>query len=390
MAKARRGHAARERVAKQDRAWYMQDLLANVRPELCQYGMPMGCRSTGRNVYLPTVVCIDDGPPEAHIVRMLPGQRVAEYQAHAATIAEAFGVARVRMAREGHPHEQLVRVELLVDDPLTTPPDEQPVPLTSCYEHLLLGTDELGQRYSIQPYALGHTIIQGETGSGKSAYAYWHLGQLAAATDIVIAGSDPSGVLLRPFAGTVHEPWQELGTASIAAHAGLLRRLVAEMDARIAKLPDDTDHLLPTPDLPLIMVWLEEYVGLLRAASAEPKSKGYSVRAEIEQRVGRLISEGRKAAIRVVLMVQRADADEINGFIRGQTGLRISLRADPDGLRMLHPVTREGAELHGYASPGIALLSAPTVRLARLRLPYLGDPLYARYASLVRTHASKP
>src|SRR5947209_10128305 len=110
----------------------MEDVLANVRPELVQYGIPFNCAGgRNRNVYLPRVIRLEQGPREAHIVRMLPSQTLADYEVHAETIAEAFGVARVRMAREGYSHERLLRIELLADDPLDQVLPDHPVALTS-------------------------------------------------------------------------------------------------------------------------------------------------------------------------------------------------------------------------------------------------------------------
>lgn len=61
------------------------------------------------------------------------------------------------------------------------------------------------------------------------------------------------------------------GTADIDGHAILLERLVAQMDDRLAALPDRVDKLEPTPSTRLFVVVLEEFPGLLRAAGALPK-----------------------------------------------------------------------------------------------------------------------
>ncbi len=72
--------------------------------------------------------------------------------------------------------------------------------------------------------------------------------------------------------------------------------------------------------------------------------------------VARLLSESRKAGMRVLLVCQRADATVIGGFERGQASHAISFRVDADGQRMLHrdadPAT---VAAHAVADPGIGL-----------------------------------
>lgn len=386
--RARRRALEVEAQCRQERAWEMQSVLANVHPDLCQYGYSVGCRTSGRNIYVPHVIDLDFGPPEVHTVRMLPGQTVADYEVHADTIAECFGVARVRMTRltgRGYVEDRLLRIELLVTDPLNTTTGYESKALTSSADRFLIGIDDTGQLYSIEPVGLGHMIIQGETRSGKTAFTYWLLSQWAAAPDVLIAGCDPTGLLLRPFIGTIHEPWQVSGVSRVDVHIDLLRAVVAEMDGRIGCMPAHCDQIAPGESCPLIMLVLEEYAGLLRAASSKVD------RDEIKRLVVRLLAEGHKAAIRVLIIVQRADADIIGGFERAQCSIRLSFRVDNgDAVVMLHPHARDQAELHCTAPPGIALFSAPGRRLARLRVPYLGEPLYRRYSDLVTTRAMRP
>lgn len=164
----------------------------------------------------PTVRSVDPGPPVTLVVRMLPGQVIADFQAQAHRIAEGMGVPMVRIAHHGH---GWLKVVLLARDPLTTP---MPLPArpagTSAGVPVLLGANEYGQPVTIDFSQRVHLIVQGRTGSGKSRLSYGLLQQLAAAPDAIIAGSDPSSVLLRPFYGTRHAPWQVLG-ADVGTHA---------------------------------------------------------------------------------------------------------------------------------------------------------------------------
>jgi hypothetical protein len=375
----------RTQARRQAQAWELQDVL--VGRELFQYGHAnLGYRT----VHVPRVIAFHDGPPPAFTVRPVPGQVVADFQDHAAAIAECLQVARVRISRQ---RDGLIRVELLARDPLDTTVNEGPALLSSSDGPVLLGVDDVDSRYRISPVQLGHTVIQGQTRSGKSAFCYWLLSQMASAQDLLIAGSDPTGLLLRPFTGTVHQPWQVIGMDDPDAHVKLLRDLVVEMDARIAAIPPRSDQITPDRDTPLIMVVLEEYAGLLRGVDDSGTGRKSTRVAEVQRLIARLLSEGHKAAIRLLIILQRADAAVLGGFERGQCSVRISFRVDTaDAVVMLHPSGRAEAEQHATCPPGLALLSAPGVQLARIRAPYLGDGsdgLYGVYSDLVTARAAR-
>lgn len=376
----------RARERRQQLAWRVSDILASL--DLIQYGHSLNCGSKGRNIYLPRIRWVEDGPPRAVIVEMLPGQILGDYQRHAARLGDSLGVARVRMTALTPP---LLRFELLEKDPLGTTVASLPATLFSSADLLLLGVDDADTRYRIAPAAMGHTVIQGQTGSGKSSFLYWLLAELCSAPDVLIAMSDPTGLLARAFLGTIHEPWQVRGTGELDAHLDLLGSLVSEMDTRIATIPGHQDRIDPGPSRPLITVILEEYTGLLRAADDGTANRRSARVAEIHRRVARLVSEGRKAALRVVLVANRADATLVGGFERGQSSLRLSFRVDSaDAIGMLHPSGRPEADHHATAPPGLALLSAPGVPLARIRTPFLGDPAYPTYTTLIKTRARRP
>jgi hypothetical protein len=96
---------------------------------------------------------------------------------------------------------------------------------TSATVPVLLGATKHGQRVTIDFTERVHLLIQGCTGSGKSRLSYAILQQLAAARYAIVVGSDPSCVLLRPFEGSRHAPWQVLGS-DVETHAAMLGGLV--------------------------------------------------------------------------------------------------------------------------------------------------------------------
>jgi S-DNA-T family DNA segregation ATPase FtsK/SpoIIIE len=182
------------------------------------------------------------------------------------------------------------------------------------------------------------------------------------------------------------------GTANPDDHADSLERLVELMDQRIAMLPARRDQVDIDEGCPLIFYVLEEYPGLLRAADDGKRSGGRVDR--IKLLVSRLISEGRKAGIRLVLLAQRFEAAIVDGFTRDQCTVRMSFRVgNATSIEMLHPTGRAAAEEHAISPPGVALLSAPGVPLVRIKSPYVGcaddGAEYGAYWDAVIAHAAR-
>lgn len=334
--------------------------------------------AVGPSIVTPRLVDITLGPPTILIAQLLPGQIAADIRRAGYRIAGHLGAVMLRVEPHGLRH---VRVELLQKDPLhgllaLQLPRREP--------GTLLGIDEGGLALVEHFAQSAHTIVQGVTRSGKSVFTYGVLAQLAADPAAIVAGCDPTGLLWRPFAGSRHADWQVSGVADHRAHEALLARLVDEMDRRIAALPLDRDTIEIGLDTPMILVVLEELAGLLRCMDGAKSGKedpGKTFRAAM----ARLLAEGAKVGIRVLILVQRAEAAIIGAFERAMCSLRISFRVDNRAsVELLHPGTpTELADQHTTALPGIALMSAPGRDLTRFRAPYLGG--YAEYARAVAT-----
>jgi hypothetical protein len=202
-----------------------------------------------------------------------------------------------------------------------------------------------------------------------------------------VAGSDITGLVLgRPWRHTAHHRWQVSGTRDLPAHAAMLDALVAEMDRRLDGMPERRDKVSPTVQTPLVLVVLEEFPGLLRAAQAKDKK----LAERITSAVLRLVSEGRKAAFRVLMLAQRFEANAVGGgYARDQFALRLSFRVPGESLVMLHgDDARKLGREHANAAPGIAYLSGPGRDCVRLRAPYLGG--YGEFCDRITHHARRP
>ncbi|MDN5856881.1 MAG: hypothetical protein L0K86_29395 [Actinomycetia bacterium] len=322
----------------------------------------------------PEVTHIGLGGPSLRLtVRMLPGQEPAQLARVGRLIAPHLGGLALRVTDRGH---GWALVDVLTADPLA---GVVPLVLPRPDRRVLIGRTENGAALAQDWRAGAHTICQGVTRSGKSVWTYGLLAQLADHPDVLIAGCDPTGLLWRPFADSRHARWQVCGVGDPARHQHLLTRLCTEMDQRIAALPVDADTLTVTRATPLLLVVLEEYPALLRVVDSADKDLGKSIRAQ----VGRLLAEGAKVGVRVVILAQRAEAAVIGAFERAMCSWRLSFRTDNRAsVELLHPGADPGvADAHTTAEPGIALVTMPGRPLTRVRDPYLGG--YREYVAAV-------
>lgn len=305
-------------------------------------------------------------------VQRHPGQRTRDYRDRAAQLADALSVARVSI--EELAAERWIALTLLDVDPLDTSRAWAPAMPDGFVAHTEDGRPFVA-RWARRP----HTVVQGQTGSGKSSWTYAQLAALADRPDVRVVGLDPSGLLWRPWPP---DPWRVSGLADdLAGPRRVLRELCGEMDRRLALLPDGCDNLDTDPGTPLLSVWLEEFPAIVRAAELVDRK----VAAEVRQLVGRLFSEGRKVGIRLVLIVQRADASIVDGAVRAQAGLRVSFASEADGVRMLHPSHVIDPDDHSIAAPGICAITAPRLGTFRGRSVLLD---YRDYCAHVTAHAA--
>lgn len=268
-------------------------------------------------------------------VRTIPGQPTQSILEAKDRLSSALGVPL--RATEVDP--TTVCLTAVLRDPL----NDVRVAGTSVTTHIVVGRCDDGTEAIIDLADAAHIAVQGMTRSGKSALLYTILGQLVAAANVHVCGIDPNQVLLGPLAEAPGIDSKDfvLGSDPVAALA-LLDEACRVMDERARRLTDlgIAAHEEFTDDLPVCVIVLEEYAGLLRQAAAHDGALKPAERTagKIKQRVARLVSEGAKAGIRVVLITQRMDASIVDGDSRGQFGTRITLSVDNgDAVRMLHP-----------------------------------------------------
>lgn len=234
-----------------------------------------------------------------------------------------------------------VRISLFFEDNLSGVRYSS-APPADYHGAVIIGRSERGENVGLDINAATHTAIQGMTRAGKSAFLYGVLSGLAYRDDVLICGVDHSGILLSPFKNGRGADWVSLGN-DFERTVQVLESILETMDDRIRLLQhhriDKFDAF--APEMPLVVVVLEEYPGLISSAKSEDevdkRRSGDKLRPKIERAVGRLLKEGAKVGIRVILVAQRMSADALDTDDRAQFGRRISLRVDnPDSVRMLH------------------------------------------------------
>jgi len=287
---------------------------------------------TGPTESVPSIVDITLGPATVFLAELLPGQVPADVRAVAHRLAPQLGAVTLRVEPHGLRH---IRVELLADDPLTGAV-ARAHPLSSARYPLMVGRDEQGCPVPLELGTGAHIVVQGSAGSGKSTGVYGLLAQLAPAPDVLVVGSDITGLTVGDWAARPGNPgWR-------------------------ASVPI-------TVDCSLILAVIEEFPGLVRLLSTSTGGVEKRARALL----ARLFGESRMAGMRLLLIAQRADANIIGGFERDQCSHAISFRVGSlSALSMLHSdADKSIAAEHATARPGVALLSALGVPLLRFRAP---------------------
>lgn len=186
-----------------------------------------------------------------------------------------------------------------------------------------------------------HIGLQGQTRSGKSALTYGILSQLAGCEAIEIWGIDLNAALLAPLADHSDASRFVLDEENLDDVVELLESFSEEMRVRLKELRDskrdkfavfDRDH-------PVKLLVLEEYAGLMDALDGADKDLKPAERrkSRVVSMVGRLVREGAKAGIRVMILTQRADSSSMSTNTRDQLVERITMRVgNKEAVRMFH------------------------------------------------------
>ncbi|MCL2092500.1 MAG: FtsK/SpoIIIE domain-containing protein [Micrococcales bacterium] len=326
-------------------------------------------------------------------VRMLPGQTLNDWNTKAPALAAALDVQTLRFAPATGRFARKADLDVTAirSDPLAGTRTAAPAAAADGLA-VRVGRCEDGTDLVIDLADPWHVGVQGMSRSGKSVLLYDLLAATAGRTDVLLTGLDPTGILLAPWEHAPGVDLRHCGTDDPDHAVEVVEALVDVMDQRIGHLlATGSDKVTPgTQGMPVVVVVLEEYPGLLSVLAAHDKTtKPGGLEGRVRLGVRRLVQEGAKAGVRVVMLAQRFDAAVVGGAERSNLGTRLSMRVDNgDAVRMLHPAATPAqvAEL-AAAEPGRGLVDTPGQPTRWFKADLTG---YGQYQDAVRTAHQQP
>lgn len=190
-----------------------------------------------------------------------------------------------------------------------------------------------------------NVLIGGTTGAGKSGILNIILAFLAACADVIIWGIDlKGGMELQPWASCLHR----LATTPQEAIT-LFADAITELDNRAARMTAQGKRLWePSPDMPALIIVIDEYVELP---------------AQAQEYADSAARRGRAVAVNILAATQRPTQDAMgHNAVRSQMDVRVCLRVRE--RRDVDLILGQGAYATGWRAdaltqPGTFLVSAP-------------------------------
>jgi S-DNA-T family DNA segregation ATPase FtsK/SpoIIIE len=282
-------------------------------------------------------------------VRLARGQTIADVTARIPAIESALGTYRgaVRVYPTGDGKANRCELRVLDTDPHAEAVTWPGPSVRSITQPVDLGPFEDAERCRVS-FLRRHALFAGTTGSGKSGGLNVLMGSLAACGDVVIWAIDlKNGMELSPWAPCI----DRLATSAGQATA-LLADAVAILQARAGHLAATGQRVWePSPDLPALVIIVDEYAELADEAPASMSDT---------DSIARL---GRAVAVTLIAATQRPTQKAMGqGAVRSQMDTRICFRVrerkDVDlvlGTGMLNA----GWHAHTLNAPGKFLVSSP-------------------------------
>jgi S-DNA-T family DNA segregation ATPase FtsK/SpoIIIE len=294
-------------------------------------------------------------------LRLARGQTIADVTMRIPAIESALGTFRGALRVYATRDDKANRCELRV---LDTDPHAEAISWPGPSARSITQPVDLGPFEDAEPCRVSflrrHALFSGTTGAGKSGGLNVLMGALAACGDVVIWAIDlKKGMELGPWAPCL----DRLATTPEQA-AELLADAVAILQARAAWLAATGRRVWePTPDLPALVIIIDEYAEL---ADEAPDAMSDT------DSIARL---GRAVAVTLIAATQRPTQKAMGqGAVRSQMDTRICFRVrerkDVD-LVLGQGMLTAGWHAHTLNAPGKFLVSAPEHTTPRRARAYL-------------------
>lgn len=253
------------------------------------------------------------------IVKMLRGgQNADDWEDAAADLTSAFEQRACRVFREDN--SRRIRLEFLSEDVLQYDIPAFPIPATDeevDLESVAVGNTEHGTVWRLR--ILGsHLLIAGLTGAGKGSVFWSIIRGLAPAIRsrrVELWGLDPKGGMELGFG---RELFAHYCAGSAQQMADMLASAVTQMETRTKQLAQVTRKHVPTVEMPLVVIVIDEFAALLGAQGNGTLAK--QIKASIE----RLVNEGRAPGFVVIGALQSPRKEIIS--MRDEFPDRVAMR----------------------------------------------------------------
>jgi DNA segregation ATPase FtsK/SpoIIIE, S-DNA-T family len=271
----------------------------------------------GERTLVPTLRSVTIGTTCDMVeVQILIGQSVADWQSKAPALAEGFRARRLTI-RSTTPREITITAHHrdALANPITLHRSTRSTRVNPA--HIGVGATEAGKWWRL-PVLGHHILVAGATGSGKGSVLWSLVAGLAPgiwAGWIRVLVVDPKGGMefgrgQKLFSGFAYDNGHET--------VELLRAATKIMQQRAQRLRGHTRLHSPSVDEPLIVLIVDE-IASLTAYIGDRK-----IRAETEQLLGLLLSQGRAVGVSVIAAVQDPSKDVLP--IRQLFSIRIGMR----------------------------------------------------------------
>jgi len=302
-------------------------------------------------------------------VRVATGQSVGDWQKRTRELAAAWRADRliVRATKPGELRITITRLDFLAR------PIGLPRPATNTTANLSalpVGITDTHQWWRV-PVLGHHLLIAGATGSGKGSVLWSLIAGLCPAVKsglVRLCVIDPKGGMELGAGAPLFSAFSHDATGTTLQ---VLRNLVTVMHTRANRLRGQTRLHTPTSKEPLYVVIIDE-IASLTAYVTDRKT-----RAEIEQLLGLILSQGRAVGISVVAAIQDPSKDTLP--VRQLFTVRIGLRmteATQTAMALGQGAREAGAEcdLIADTTPGVGYVMIDgTAEPQRVRAFYVTD-----------------
>jgi DNA segregation ATPase FtsK/SpoIIIE, S-DNA-T family len=308
-------------------------------------------------------------------LRLAPGQTPETIAAVCEPLRHILGAERIACA-ELSPGRVLVTVYRR--DPLGTPVAPASLADSVDLSAIPLGITETGEPFTLR-LAGSHLLVAGSSGSGKSSLLWGLVRALSPGVrtgSVAIWAIDPKGGIELSAGQVLYSGWAE----NAAGAADLLDDAVVELQTRTAYLRGVARAHVATPDMPLLVMVIDELAALVAYC---PDA---ALRKRMTGALHLLLTQGRAAGILVVGAVQDPRKESVP--FRDLFTVRVALRlVEPEAVDL---VLGDGARARGAACDRIPasfsgvgyVRSDDRAGLVRVRVAYVSD---ADISTLVRT-----